>query len=41
MLELTSPFWILRKAFAWTGGGLRCNEMHQLKIGSLESSSCG
>lgn len=41
--DLPSPFWIVRKAFAaiaWSGG-LRCDELHRLKVGSLELTEDG
>ncbi len=41
--DLPSPFWIVRKAFAaiaWSGG-LRCDELHRLKIGSLALTEDG
>ncbi len=42
-LDLPSPYWIVRKAFAaiaWSGG-LRCDELHRLTIGSLKKSDDG
>ena len=40
---LQSKYWVVRKAFAaiaWSGG-LRCHELHQLKIGSIKFTTEG
>jgi len=42
-MDLGTPYWIIRKAFAaiaWSGG-LRCHELHRLKIENLHWSSEG
>ena len=41
--DVTSPYWLLRKAFAaiaWCGG-LTCDELHRLTISSLTSTEYG
>lgn len=42
-MDLPTPFWTLRKAFVSIAfsGGLRCDEMHKLKIGDIEENPEG